>query len=314
MPSRTAIYLIDKPLTLRSPNGAAIETTVKSLALDIEGEHAIGCRLEFVLPFETYVRVLRAGLFALGDEARRQSLASLRPGEETTIEAALDRALVPGLAGDPPDVGAASRRLLELERLDPGSPLVATESWQALHVTQPEATPPGASGTLASGFAVGTARGQEEGSLLKVIEQYFRDEGWEYSRIEGRDAFDARYDDEGTVWDCLAIAREEQQQAILYVFAPGGAPESRRLAVAEYLVRANYGLIIGSFEMDFSDGEVRYRASIDVDEAELTPALFDHLVEASILAMRAYEPGLEAVIAGAQTPAEAIEQAEGDTL
>lgn len=308
MDSHTAVYLIDKPLTLRSPNGTAIETEAHSLTLEIEGGHAIGCRLEFSLTFDGFLRVLRAGLFGLDDEARRQSLASLRPNEDTAIEAALDRALLPGFAGDPPDAGSAARRLIDLARLDPDSPLIATESWQALHVSQPEAVPGGA---VKAGFST-TAAGLKSGSLMETIEQYFREEGWQYERVEGRDAFDARYDDEGTPWDCLAVAREDERQVILYVFAPGAAPESRRLAVAEYLTRANYGLIIGNFEMDFSDGEVRYRASIDVDEAELTPALFDHLAEASILAMRAYAPGLAAVMAGAQTPAEAIEQAEGE--
>lgn len=50
-------------------------------------------------------------------------------------------------------------------------------------------------------------------------------------------------------------------------------PEDRRLALAEFLTRANYGLFIGNFEMDWQDGEVRYKTSIDVAGDRLSTAL-----------------------------------------
>jgi len=47
---------------------------------------------------------------------------------------------------------------------------------------------------------------------------------------------------------------------------------SKRGAVAEFINRANYGIIIGNFEMDFADGEIRYKTSIDVQGDKLTSA------------------------------------------
>ena len=35
-------------------------------------------------------------------------------------------------------------------------------------------------------------------------------------------------------------------------------------AIAEFLTRTNYSMIIGNFELDFADGEIRYKTSIDV--------------------------------------------------
>ena len=46
--------------------------------------------------------------------------------------------------------------------------------------------------------------------------------------------------------------------------------EEQRQIVAELLARINYGLNIGNFELDMTDGEIRYKTSIDVEGGELT--------------------------------------------
>lgn len=81
--------------------------------------------------------------------------------------------------------------------------------------------------------------------------------------------------------------------------------------MAEYLTRANYGLVLGNFEMDFRDGEVRYKTSIDVEGAEIVPGLIRNLVYANVITMDRYLPGLLSVIYGNLTPHEAITQVEG---
>ena len=40
---------------------------------------------------------------------------------------------------------------------------------------------------------------------------------------------------------------------------PFSIPEDKRIRAAEFIVRLNYVLKCGAFELDFSDGEVRYR-------------------------------------------------------
>ena len=80
------------------------------------------------------------------------------------------------------------------------------------------------------------------------------------------------------------------------------------------MTRANYGLIIGNFEMDFSDGEVRYKTSIDVEDEDeddrLSVALIKNLVYANVLTMDRYLPGVMSIIYGDVSPAQAIAQME----
>ena len=52
--------------------------------------------------------------------------------------------------------------------------------------------------------------------------------------------------------------------------------------IAQFLTPANYGTLIGNFELDFKDGEIRYKTSIDVEGDRLTPALIKRLVYSTL--------------------------------
>ncbi len=68
---------------------------------------------------------------------------------------------------------------------------------------------------------------------------------------------------------------------------PVKAPEEKRLAIAEFVARANDGLRIGNFELDFGDGEVRYKRSAWIGE-NLSPNPFASLGYTFILASKAF--------------------------
>jgi hypothetical protein len=80
--------------------------------------------------------------------------------------------------------------------------------------------------------------------------------------------------------------------------------------LAEFITRTNYGLIVGNFEMDFADGEIRYKTSIDIDGDELTSEIIKHLVYANVTMMDEYLPGIIAVIEKDVSPVDAIAQIE----
>ncbi len=97
---------------------------------------------------------------------------------------------------------------------------------------------------------------------------------------------------------------------LFYSYCPVKAPENKRPILGDFLTRANYGLFIGNFEMDYNDGETRYKTSIDVEDDELSPALIKRLVYNNLAVMDKYLPGIMAVIYGGASPTEAIAQVE----
>jgi hypothetical protein len=76
--------------------------------------------------------------------------------------------------------------------------------------------------------------------------------------------------------------------------------------MAELLIRINYGLAIGSFDMDLRDGEVRFRTSLDVRDVGLSDDLNRPVVYTNLSMMDRYFTALSTVCEGKKTPVEAL--------
>ncbi len=106
-------------------------------------------------------------------------------------------------------------------------------------------------------------------------------------------------------WPVVFTPLEDAEQLLVHSVIPDAVSPDRLDAAARYLTRANFGLVLGNFELDLDGGEVRYKTSIDVEDDAISDALIDHLVAASISVTDQYLPGLRAVIGGADPDATA---------
>ena len=147
-------------------------------------------------------------------------------------------------------------------------------------------------------------------TLLDTLKTFFSDDDWYFEELEGRDALRMGFSGNDGQWTCVAQAREEQEQFVFYSILPVRIPESARSPVAEFIARANYGLILGNFELDFADGEVRYKTSVDVEGSRLAPAMVKNLVYANVTMMNRYYRGILDVAHGGLDPAEAVAEVE----
>ncbi|MBW4520180.1 MAG: YbjN domain-containing protein [Scytolyngbya sp. HA4215-MV1] len=145
--------------------------------------------------------------------------------------------------------------------------------------------------------------------LLEQVIHFFTQDDWSFSKPQGESYLQLAFQGKNGAWTCYAQAREEKQQFVFYSVAAIKTPEDKRQPVSEFLAHANYGMIIGNFELDFNDGEIRYKTSIDVEGDRLTPALIKQLVYTNVLTMDQYLPGIQAVLEGT-APAEAIRAIE----
>lgn len=87
-------------------------------------------------------------------------------------------------------------------------------------------------------------------------------------------------------------------------------PDYRRFAMAEALSRANFSLNTGTFEMDWEDGELRFRASIPVLDGELTDEQLRCLVLVAWNTAARYTTALAEVAFTDIDPEIAIDRAE----
>lgn len=148
-------------------------------------------------------------------------------------------------------------------------------------------------------------------SLFDTVIQFFKEDDWKFRQLEGKTILRLGFKGKAGSWTCYAQVIEKQARFIFYSIMGSNVPLDKRPAIAEYLTRANYGLRIGNFEMDFSDGEVRYKTSIDVEGEELTFKMWKSLVYANVSTMDRYFPGIMSVVYGGTSPEEAITEIEG---
>ncbi len=149
----------------------------------------------------------------------------------------------------------------------------------------------------------------QSGSIFGIVRQFFLDDEWEFAEDEAEGNLRMEYEGENGKWRCLAQVVDERQRFLFFSTLPKYVPNLMRLEASEYLTRANYGMEIGNFEMDFNDGEVRFRASVDVEGGDLTTTMVKNLVYTNLAVMDQYLPGLKKVIDGME-PEKAIAEVE----
>lgn len=149
------------------------------------------------------------------------------------------------------------------------------------------------------------------GQMSDIVLAFFMELNWQITPIEGRPIWRMEFASEKGEWSCLIHVREEMSQVLFYSIYPRNAPAERRLAVAELLTRANYGMANGNFELDFQDGEIRYKTYLDTQGEPLLPGLMKGLVYANLATMRMYFQAITAVLNGESTPEAAVAGVRG---
>ena len=149
-------------------------------------------------------------------------------------------------------------------------------------------------------------------SILDGLREYFRDQSWPFELEPDETVLVLRYVAGAHQWTCYAQAREAERQLVFYSVAPLTVEPARRAAVMEFVTRANYDLVLGNFELDLDDGEVRFKTSIDIEGVELSRELIRPVVHANLLLVEQYLPGLIAVADGTLPPGEAMARCESD--
>lgn len=103
----------------------------------------------------------------------------------------------------------------------------------------------------------------------------------------------------------LSISRDGYW-VVIYGAQSARVPEANRHVVAELIARINQNYVVGGFDLDFADGELRYRAGHALLDEDPTHALVDRLVAYTVNAWNRCHVALMSVAYGDVTPEVAI--------
>jgi len=114
--------------------------------------------------------------------------------------------------------------------------------------------------------------------------------------------------------DTIIDIRPEQDQVLIFTTCPTLIPSNHRARISEFITRANQGIIIGNFELNFNDGEVRYKATYIYDKTfPNSETIFLKNLYCSFNMMDRYLPGIMTVVYANILPSQAISQIENVT-
>jgi len=148
-------------------------------------------------------------------------------------------------------------------------------------------------------------------TLIDACAAFFEADQWPYERVTELPMVRSRYAGKNGNFDAWFQARLSEQQLMFYCRAPVNAPVGRRAALAEFFTRANYGMVIGNFELDMKDGEMRYKVSADVEGIELPGVFLKNMAYTAVVTMDRYLPGIMKVLYSDIAPEQAVREIEG---
>lgn len=146
---------------------------------------------------------------------------------------------------------------------------------------------------------------------MELVCGYLDAQDWSYRVRADKPSLETGVAGETCVFSISVTVVGDPANLGVLVHLPMLVPEARRVELAEAITRANYDLLNGCFEMDFSDGELRYRASMPIVDGFVTEKQFRELLYYAITMADRYARAFNRLLYGDDlTPAEVIAEVE----
>ncbi|MBR6789941.1 MAG: YbjN domain-containing protein [Oscillospiraceae bacterium] len=150
--------------------------------------------------------------------------------------------------------------------------------------------------------------------IEKTVREYLESKELHFQHVEDMHSFLM-----GIELDCsemnrcaMSIVAHDEEDLSCHVTYETNVPEYARGRVVEYLTRANYGLFLGSFQMDMNDGQIIYQIGAAYSDHNVTDDELGRMISVASGMAERYAEGLHDVICGNLSPEQAVARAEGD--
>lgn len=149
--------------------------------------------------------------------------------------------------------------------------------------------------------------------LASIVKQFLVDDDWHFSFDQNTGIFDFGLRVKSKIQKIDYIVDVHEDEIIVYGMCPIGVDHTdvdMMAQMAEFLCRANYGLKNGCFELDFRDGEIRFKSFIDCEDLMPSAKVIKNSVHCTAAMFKRYAPGIADIIFSNSTAKEAIAKCE----
>ncbi len=276
--------ILDDEINLITPDKKQFPVRLISVTTESEDDEIFLCKMTFVVPFTTLKIIETNGYFNMPAEKRGQNFGTFKETVDIEIEAALNPSLLDGLltvAQSPKEIGEC---LTGANNFSKDSPLFNTESWFGFYVKQQIKLPKsldeeganvkiGYKTTWALESENSNEAGTEQEEALPTcfdqVVAFLQSERWGFQELRDKNLLRLEFEGVHGNWDFFIEVNEDTNQYCFYSIYPEIIDEDKRSAIAEKLVRINFGLLYGFFEMDLDKGKVQLKTVIPIVNDDL---------------------------------------------
>ncbi|HAJ74022.1 MAG TPA: hypothetical protein DCM49_04400 [Lachnospiraceae bacterium] len=153
--------------------------------------------------------------------------------------------------------------------------------------------------------------------ISNLIRGFLTSDDWNYSFDEKHGYIQFGLNLHSRIKNIKYIVDVGENYFLVYAVSPIGGDASdqemmRRLS--EFIVRANYGLRNGNFELDMNDGEIRYKSFVDCRNIRPSVEVIKSSVYCPAAMYERYGSGMAEIIFNDVNAKEAIDKCENDLV
>ena len=153
--------------------------------------------------------------------------------------------------------------------------------------------------------------------IVKAINTFLTEDNWNFYFDEKHGVFQFGLRIKSKIKKVNYRIYVAENDYIVYAISPLGVDEDdeRMLAaMAEFICRANYGLVNGNFELDMSDGEIRFKCFVDCDNITPSTEVIRNSIHCPAAMFKQYGSGIVDSIFGNASAKEVVANCEGTPL
>jgi hypothetical protein len=155
---------------------------------------------------------------------------------------------------------------------------------------------------------------------MDTVEKALKNRGWKYQRVDSKTVLSGFALQQYTCF--VGIQHEEERKTLVFLFHPartpmevfqavtaGGHPfvrvhtsmghsEEQVAQVCALLLHENHSMLLGSFERDEADGEIRFRVALPYRDVHVTVEQVNWCVEIGVFALDSGMQKIQAILGG----------------
>jgi len=141
---------------------------------------------------------------------------------------------------------------------------------------------------------------------IDAIKSFFEKNKWKYDYNEKDNVFISGIDMGNIIGNVRMLIVLREGSYNVYMVLNSKIEEQYFSPVAEFLHRANYGLNNGNFEIDYADGEIRYKSYVSFIDGDVSEEIVAESIIVGAAMIDIYGKGLMKLMLGDGTPEECI--------